>query len=436
MNYWQKEMETMPRAKLKELQLERLKHIAAYCYENVPFYHKKFDDCGFSPYKIKTLKDIEYIPYTTKEDIRDNYPFGMFAVPKKKIVRLHASSGTTGKPTVVGYTRNDLDMWSDVVARLCVSVGVTDEDTAQISFGYGLFTGALGLHYGLEKIGVSIVPASSGNTEKQVMLLKDFDTTLLISTPSYALHIGEVARDMGYSKDDLSLRIGLFGSEGCTEEMRNAVEDSLGVFATDNYGMSELIGPGVAGDCEYRTGMHFAEDHFYPEIINSSTLETLEEGEIGELVVTTLTKEAFPLLRYRTKDITRLSYDVCPCGRTHARMAKVMGRSDDMFKIKGVNVFPSQVESVLVSTDHISPHYQLILRREGFMDSIEVVVEVVDGSLLERYSELEALERNIKHRLHTVLGLDCKVTLRQPRTIERTAGKAKHVIDLRNEGKK
>lgn len=247
MNYWQKEMETMPRAKLKELQLERLKHIAAYCYENVPFYHKKFDDCGFSPYKIKTLKDIEYIPYTTKEDIRDNYPFGMFAVPKKKIVRLHASSGTTGKPTVVGYTRNDLDMWSDVVARLCVSVGVTDEDTAQISFGYGLFTGALGLHYGLEKIGVSIVPASSGNTEKQVMLLKDFDTTLLISTPSYALHIGEVARDMGYSKDDLSLRIGLFGSEGCTEEMRNAVEDSLGVFATDNYGMSELIGQGSPG---------------------------------------------------------------------------------------------------------------------------------------------------------------------------------------------
>lgn len=436
MNYWQKEIETMPRAKLEELQLERLKHIAAYCYENVPFYHKKFDGCGFSPYKIKTLKDIEYIPYTTKEDIRDNYPFGMFAVPKKKIVRLHASSGTTGKPTVVGYTQNDLDMWSDAVARLCVSVGVTDEDTAQISFGYGLFTGALGLHYGLEKIGVSVVPASSGNTEKQVMLLKDFGATLLISTPSYALHIGEVARDLGYSKNDLSLKIGLFGSEGCTEEMRNAVEDSLGVFATDNYGMSELIGPGVAGDCEYRTGMHFAEDHFYPEIINSSTLETLGEGDIGELVVTTLTKEAFPLLRYRTKDITRLSYDTCPCGRTHARMAKVMGRSDDMFKIKGVNVFPSQVESVLVSTDHISPHYQLILRREGFMDSIEVVVEVVDGSLLERYSELEALERNIKHRLHTVLGLDCKVTLRQPRAIERTAGKAKHVIDLRNEGKK
>lgn len=434
-NFWQKEIETMPRAKLEELQLERLKHLVQYCYDNVPFYHKRFDECGFAPEKLKTLKDIEYIPCTTKEDIRDNYPFGMFAVPKKELVRLHASSGTTGKPTVVGYTRNDLEMWADSVARFCVAVGVNDEDTAQISFGYGLFTGALGLHYGLEKIGVTIVPASSGNTQKQVMLLKDFEATLLISTPSYGLHIAEVARDMGVAKEDLSLRIGLFGSEGCTEEMRDKLEEDFGVFASDNYGMSELIGPGVSGDCEYRQGMHFAEDHFYPEIINSQTLETLPTGETGELVVTTLTKEAFPLLRYRTKDITYLNKEPCKCGRTHARMAKVMGRSDDMFKIKGVNVFPSQVESVLISIPHISPHYQLVLRREGYMDNLEVVVEVVDGSLLDSYKELERLEQNIRGQLHSVLGLDCKVTLRQPRTIERTAGKAKRVIDLRNEGK-
>ena len=348
---------------------------------------------------------------------------------------MHASSGTTGKPTVVGYTRNDLNTWSDLVARLCVAAGATDDDIAQISFGYGLFTGALGLHYGLEKIGASIVPASSGNTEKQVMLLKDFGATILVATPSYALHIGEVVRDMGYSLSDLKLRLGLFGSEGCTEEMRTAVEENLGLFATDNYGMSELIGPGVSGDCEFRTGMHIAEDHFYPEIIDRNTMKPLDEGEIGELVITTLTKEAFPLLRYRTKDITRINYTPdCPCGRTGARMAKIMGRSDDMFKIKGVNVFPSQIESVLMTVPHIGPQYQLILTRSGFMDNIEVVVEVIDGSLLERYAELEKLENYIKHRLQTVLGLACKITLKEPRSIERTAGKAKRIIDLRNKG--
>lgn len=434
-NYWQKDIETMKRSELEALQLERLKHIVKYCYERVPFYQKRFDAIGLKPEDIKNFQDVEKIPFTTKDDIRDNYPFGLFAVPQKQIVRMHASSGTTGKPTVVGYTRNDLDTWSDLVARLCVAAGATDEDIAQISFGYGLFTGALGLHYGLEKLGASIVPASSGNTEKQVMLLKDFGATVLVATPSYALHIGEVARDMGYTPDDLKLRLGLFGSEGCTEEMRSAVEESLGIFATDNYGMSELIGPGVSGDCEFRTGMHIAEDHFYPEIVDRNTLKPLGEGEIGELVITTLTKEGFPLLRYRTKDITKINYTPdCPCGRTGARMAKIMGRSDDMFKIKGVNVFPSQIESVLVTTPHIGPQYQLILTRTGFMDNIEVVVEVVDGSLLERYAELEKLENSIRHRLQTVLGLDCKITLKEPRSIERTAGKAKRVVDLRNKG--
>ncbi len=434
-NYWQKEIETMKRSELEALQLERLKYIVNYCYERVPFYRNRFDEIGLKPSDIRSFRDVEKIPFTTKDDIRDNYPFGLFAVPQKQIVRMHASSGTTGKPTVVGYTRNDLDTWSDLVARLCVAAGANDEDIAQISFGYGLFTGALGLHYGLEKIGASVVPASSGNTEKQVMLIKDFGATVLVATPSYALHIGEVARDMGYTPDDLKLRLGLFGSEGCTEEMRDAVEESLGIFATDNYGMSELMGPGVSGDCEFRTGMHIAEDHFYPEIIDRNTLKPLGEGEIGELVITTLTKEGFPLLRYRTKDITKINYTPdCPCGRTGARMAKIMGRSDDMFKIKGVNVFPSQIESVLVATPHIGPQYQLILTRTGFMDNIEVVVEVMDGSLLERYSELEKLENNIRHRLQTVLGLDCKITLKEPRSIERTAGKAKRVIDLRNKG--
>ena len=434
-NYWQKDIETMKRSELNALQLERLKYIVRYCYENVPFYKKRFDEIGLKPEHIQSFQDVEKIPFTTKDDIRDNYPFGLFAVPQKKIVRMHASSGTTGKPTVVGYTRNDLNTWSDLVARLCVAAGVNDDDIAQISFGYGLFTGALGLHYGLEKIGASIVPASSGNTEKQVMLLKDFGVTVLVATPSYALHIGEVVRDMGFTTDDLSLRIGLFGSEGCTEEMRAAVEESLGLFATDNYGMSELIGPGVSGDCQYRTGMHIAEDHFYPEIVDRNTLKPLKEGEIGELVITTLTKEGFPLLRYRTKDITRINYDAdCPCGRTHARMAKIMGRSDDMLKIKGVNVFPSQIESVLMTTPHIGPQYQLVLTRNGFMDNIEVVVEVVDGNLLTRYAELEMLEHDIRHRLQTVLGLDCKITLKEPRSIERTAGKAKRVIDLRNKG--
>ncbi|MEI6131463.1 MAG: phenylacetate--CoA ligase [Bacillota bacterium] len=431
--FWQKDIETMRRSELESLQLERLKRIATYCYNNVPFYNKRFDDCGFNVDKIKTLKDIEYIPVTTKEDIRDNYPYGLFAVPMKKIVRIHASSGTTGKPTVVGYTRNDLNMWTDVVARVCVEAGATEDDVAQISFGYGLFTGALGLHYGLEKIGASVVPVSSGNTEKQVLLLKDFGVTVLISTPSYAMYIGEMAKDLGVSRSDTKLRLGLFGSEGCTEEMRNAIEESMGIIATDNYGLSELVGPGVSGECHLRKGMHIAEDHFYPEIINSDTCETLDRGETGELVITTLTKEGIPLLRYRTKDITRLNYDTCDCGRTHVRMAKVMGRSDDMFKIKGVNVFPSQIESVLVTTEHIGPHYQLTLRRENYLDNLEVKVELIDGSLLDKYSELENLQKTIKHKLRTVLGIDCKVILADPRSIERYVGKAKRVIDLRNE---
>ena len=422
--------ETMPRRQLEALQLERLKHVVRYCYDNVRLYHDRFDAAGIDPDKFKTLSDIKYIPPTTKDDLRDHYPFGLFAVPRKQIVRIHASSGTTGKPTVVGYTKNDLDMWSEVMARLIAAVGVGDEDVAQICFGYGLFTGALGLHYGLERLGAAVVPSSSGNSEKQIMLMKDFGTTTLIATPTYALYLGELA-EMGYTPADFKLRVGLFGSEGSTPEMRAQIEEKLGLFATDNYGMSELIGPGVSGECEYRDGLHINEDHFFAEVVDPETLAEKSEGEVGELVITTMTKEALPLLRYRTRDLSRITYAPCKCGRTTARMDKIMGRSDDMLKIKGVNVFPSQIESVLMPMEQVSPHYMLYGRHEGYTDTLEVKVELIDASLLERYSDLEHLTDMIHSRLRTVLGIDAKVTLVQPKTIERFSGKAKRVVDLR-----
>lgn len=431
--FFQKDIETMPRKELEALQLERLRRIVDYCYNNVPFYHKRLDEAGVTGDKIKTLSDIQYIPFTNKSDIRDNYPYGLFAVPQKQIVRIHASSGTTGKPTVVGYTRRDIDTWSDCVARLCMAVGVTDEDTAQISFGYGLFTGALGLHYGLEKIGCGVIPVSSGNTKKQAMLLQDFGATVLVSTPSYAMYMSEVAHEMGITNDDIRLRIGLFGSEGCTNELRDLIEKGFGLFSTDNYGMSELMGPGVSGECELRDGLHFAEDHFLPEIIDPDTGAVRERGASGELVVTTLTKEGIPLLRYRTKDITRLNYETCACGRTHARMDKVRGRSDDMLKIRGVNVFPSQIESVMANIAGISPHYQLVLTRRNYTDFLEVKIELIDASLLENFGALEALRQSAVERLRSVLGIDAKVTLVSPKSLERYEGKAKRIVDMRSQ---
>lgn len=423
----------MPRQEIEKLQLERLRHQVEYCMNNVPFYHDRLTKAGVTADKIKTLSDVQYIPYTTKADIRDNYPYGLFARPMKDIVRIHASSGTTGKPTVVGYTRNDLNNWSDCVARLCAAVGVNDSDIAQISFGYGLFTGALGLHYGLEKLGCAVIPISSGNTRKQAMILKDFGTTVLISTPSYAMYMSEVAHEMGISNEELKLRIGLFGSEGCTDALRDKIEKGFGLFSTDNYGMSELTGPGVSGECEYRCGLHFAEDHFLPEVINSETGEVLPRGSKGELVVTTLTKEGIPLLRYRTKDITTIHYEPCKCGRTHARMDKVQGRSDDMLKIRGVNVFPSQIESVMANIEGISPHYELILTRKNYTDYLEVRIEIQDASLLEHYADLERLQKEAAFKLKTVLGIQAKVTLLAPKTIQRYEGKAKRIIDKRNE---
>ena len=430
--FWQKELETMSRDQLADLQLKKLKETVARCYHNVPYYQKIFKEQGILPEDIRSLDDLKKLPMTRKAALRENYPFKLLACPMRDVVRIHGSSGTTGKPTMVAYTRHDLDIWSDCVTRVVCAGGATPDDVAQIAFGYGLFTGALGLHQGLEKLGCAVIPMSAGNTEKQLMLMQDLGVTVLIATPSYALYLSEVAAQKGII-GNLKLRIGFFGAEGCTPEMRQKIEENFGIIATDNYGMSELTGPGVSGECEYRCGLHIWEDHFIPEIIDPETGEMLPAGSTGELVVTPLFKEALPLLRYRTGDITRLDYSPCACGRTHVRMEKVQGRSDDMMIIKGVNVFPSQIESVLLGVDQVGPHYLLILRRKNFLDTLEVQIELIDGSLLEDFRQLQALRSDIRARLKTVLGLDCAVTLVNPNTIERFQGKAKRVVDLRNQ---
>ncbi len=428
---WNKEIECANRKIIDDIKLHKLKKTIKYVYENVPFYKERLDSVGLNPNNIHSIKDIEKIPFTTKEDLRQNYPYKLFAAPKKDIVRIHASSGTTGKPTVVGYTRNDLEMWSECVARLVCMAGGNEDDIAQISFGYGLFTGALGLHNGLEKVGAAVIPISAGNTEKQIMVMKDFGTTLLVSTPSYALHMSDVANEMGIKPSDTNLRIGMFGGEGHTLEMNAEIESRWGIKATENYGLSEIVGPGVSGECLEKNGLHFNEDCFLPEIINPETGEVLSPEEEGELVITTIDKEGFPLLRYRTKDITSLNYEPCKCGRTIVRMSKVKGRSDDMLVIKGVNVYPSQIESVIVGIEKISPYYQLVVGKKGYTDTLEVHVELIDESLLETFSELEKVENQIKAKIHSSLGLDCKIKLREPNSIERTSGKAKRIIDTR-----
>jgi len=430
---WNKEAECLSRKDVKDIQLTNLKNIVEHAYNKVPFYKDKFDSIGLKPKHIQSLKDIEKIPFTTKEDLRDNYPYDLFAYSLKKIVRVHASSGTTGKPIVVGYTRNDMDNWTECVARLIVAAGGRDDDVAQVAFGYGMFTGGFGLHYGLEKVGITVVPASSGNSERQMMLMQDFGTTIIVATPSYVLYLSELAEEMGINKDDIKLRLGLFGGEGHTVAMRNEIENHWGILATENYGLSEIVGPGVSGECQYQNGMHINEDHFYPELIDSNTGNTKGYGEEGELVLTTLTKEGIPMLRYRTKDITILDDEPCECGRSNTRMKKILGRTDDMLIIKGVNVFPSQIESVLVGMEHIGPHYQIIVRKKGYMDTIEVRVELIDGSMIDKFSALESLERNIRHKLRSVLQIDAKVKLVEPKSIERSTGKAKRVIDLRND---
>ncbi len=429
--FFDSKIEQMGREEMRALQLERLKKIVKYAYERVPFYKKKFDEIGLKPEDIQTLEDISKIPYTTKTDLRDNYPYGLLAVPMDDIVRVHASSGTSGKPTVVAYTKNDLDMWSDCVARLIVAAGGKKSDVVQISFGYGLFTGALGLHQGWEKVGASVIPASSGNTERQVMLMKDLGATALVATPSYGLYISEVMEKMGIKKEDLKLRIGLFGSEASSPEMHKELQDKLGVFPTDNYGLSEIIGPGVSGECEYKCGMHINEDHFYPEIIDRETLMPVADGEWGELVITTLTKEGLPMLRYRTKDITRLITDKCKCGRTTTRMDRIQGRSDDMLIIRGVNVFPSQIEGVLMSIPEIGGNYEIVVERIGHLDKLTINVEVKEVTLLDNYSKLEDLIRKVRQKLKVVLQIDAVVKLVEPQSLKRFEGKAKRVTDLR-----
>ncbi len=424
-------IEQMDRAEMRALQLERLKKIVKYAYDRVPFYKNKFDAIGLKPEDIQTLEDIKKIPYTTKADLRDNYPYGLLAVPMDDIVRVHASSGTSGKPTVVAYTKNDLDMWSDCVARLIVAAGGRKSDVVQISFGYGLFTGALGLHQGWEKVGASVIPASSGNTERQVMLMKDLGATALVATPSYGLYISEVMERMGLKKEDFKLRIGLFGSEASSPEMHQELQNKLGVFPTDNYGLSEIIGPGVSGECEFKCGMHINEDHFYPEIVDRDTLEPLQDGEWGELVITTLTKEGLPMLRYRTKDITRLITDKCKCGRTTVRMDRIQGRSDDMLIIRGVNVFPSQIEGVLMSIPEIGGNYEIVVERIGHLDKLTINVEVKDFALLDNYSKLEDLVKKVRQKLKVVLQIDAVVRLVEPQSLKRFEGKAKRVTDLR-----
>lgn len=434
---YDRDMECMPRKELEALQLERLKALVDYCEKNSAFYQKRLSEAGVTADKIKCLSDIQYIPYTTKTDLRDTYPFGMFSVPKDKLVRIHASSGTTGNPTVVGYTREDLEQWSEQVARVAMAGGAHEGTVVQICFGYGMFTGALGLHYGLEKVGATVVPTSSGNTEKQLKFMRDFETDAIVATPSYCMYLAEAARSMEekYPMSQYKLKVGLLGSEGCTPEMRKEIEThwGTGIFCTDNYGMSELNGPGMSGECYLRDGLHINEDHFLCEVIDSASGAVLDRGATGELVVTNLTKRGLPMLRYRTKDITYLNYEPCACGRTGARMHKIIGRSDDMIKVRGVNVFPSQVESALIGVNEISPNYLLVLRREGYSDSLEVRVELIDGGLLDRYGELVALQKRIHDNIKNILGIEIKVSLVEPNTIERFTGKAKRVLDLRNQ---
>ncbi len=428
---WNKPIETMARSELAALQSARLRDTVDRVYRQVPFYRSRMQAAGLLPEDIGTIENIDRLPFTTKQDMRDNYPYGLFAVPLAEIVRIHASSGTTGKPTVVGYTKRDIGIWSEVMARTLTAAGANRQSFIQVAYGYGLFTGGLGVHYGAELIGASVIPISSGNTARQIMLMKDFGTTLLACTPSYALYIAETIREMGLEPQNLALRVGVFGAEPWSERMRKEIEARLSIKAIDIYGLSEIIGPGVASECQCQDGLHINEDHFYPEIINPQTGEKLPDGEKGELVLTTITKEGMPMIRYRTRDLTVLSRKPCACGRTLVRMGKVLGRSDDMLIIRGVNVFPSQVETVLLGLGETSPHYQLIIDREDNLDTLTVLVEVTAAMFSDEVRRLETLERKIQAALGSVLGVSAKVRLVAPKSIERSEGKAKRVVDNR-----
>jgi phenylacetate-CoA ligase len=429
--YWEPEKECMSREDLEQLQLERLQSTLYRVGTHVPFYRNKFNALKVDLDSFNSLDDLRRLPFTMKQDLRDNYPYGLFAVPLRDVVRVHSSSGTTGMATVVGYTRNDIKTWSNLVARVLCCAGVTPDDVIQIAFGYGLFTGGFGLHYGAERLGASVIPISSGNTKRQIQIMQDFKTTALVCTPSYALKMADVMMDMGINPHGLSLRYGLFGAEPWSEAMRAEINERLGIRSTDNYGLSEVMGPGVAGECQECNGLHINEDHFLVEVLDPKTLEPVAPGEVGELVITTLTKEAFPVIRYRTRDLTRLLPGPCPCGRTLTRMSRIMGRTDDMLIIKGVNVFPTQIEAVLFDIEGTEPHYRIIVERENNEDRVTVMVEVVESIFFDEMKKQKGLIEQIKRRLASELGIHVDVKLVEEKTLERFDGKGNRVLDKR-----
>ena len=429
---WNNEFETLPREALEALQLKRLKNILVKVYETVPFYKNSFDKAGVSPFDLKTLDDLAAFPFTYKTDLRDNYPNGLFSAPQKDIVRLHASSGTTGKPTVVGYTKKDIDIWAEVMARSLTGAGLSNRDVIQVAYGYGLFTGGLGAHYGGERIGASVIPASGGNSKRQITLLKDLNVTGVCCTPSYALNLLDVAKELGEDIKKYPVKVGVFGAEPWTEEMRRSVEEGWGIDAVDIYGLSEIMGPGVACECiDAKRGMHINEDHFLVEVINPETGKVIPKGEVGELVFTTITKEGMPLIRYRTRDLSRIITEPCKCGRTFHRMEKVMGRSDDMLIIRGVNVFPSQIESVLVGHKGVLPHYMLTIDRVGNLDTLEVNVEVEGEFFSDEIRKLQELSKSLEKDIKDIIGVTAKVKLVEPKSLVRFEGKAQRIIDNR-----
>jgi phenylacetate-CoA ligase len=430
--YFNEEFETLPRPALEALQLKRLRNVLARVHANVPFYRETFDAAGLRPEDVKSLDDLQRFPFTTKQNMRDSYPYGLFAVPMEEIVRIHASSGTTGKPTVVGYTRYDIEVWTELMARTLATAGAHRGDIIHNAYGYGLFTGGLGVHNGAERLGASVIPISGGNTKRQILIMQDFGSTVLTCTPSYALFMAEEARVEGVDFRNLKLRVGIFGAEPWSEVMRGEIEEKLNLTALDIYGLSEIMGPGVAQECfEGKAGLHIWEDHFLPEIINPDTGERLPEGEKGELVITTITKQGIPLIRYRTRDITSISYEPCVCGRTHARLARMSGRTDDMLIIRGVNVFPSQIEAILVGIEGVEPHYLLVVDRQDNLDTLEVQVEVDERLFSDEIKVLQALARRIEKEIKDMLGVTCRAKLVEPRTIQRSEGKARRVIDNR-----
>lgn len=429
--YWEGDKECISREALAQLQLERLQSTVLRVYMNVPFYRKKFDELGIDPDSFRSLEDLRRLPFTSKNDLRVSYPYGMFAVPLREVVRVQTSSGTTGMPTAVGYTRNDIKNWSNLSARILVAGGVTQNDIVQIAFDYGLFSGALGLHYGAERLGASVIPISSVNARRQVKIMQDFKTTALMCTPNYALLIADAIMEMGINVNSLSLKYGLFGAEPWSEAMRHELQEKLKIIATDNYGLSEVMSPGVAGECLERNGLHINEDHFLVEVVDPESLEPLPEGKTGELVITTLTKEAFPVVRFRTRDLTSLITEPCPCGRSFVRMVKVMGRTDDMIKIKGITVFPSQIESVLFEIEGTEPHYQIVLDRKGGVDEMTVLVEVSESMFFDQVRKQKDFIDRIKSRLASELGVSVEVKPVEKKTLERSAGKIRKVIDKR-----